>query len=94
MTNSKYSFIILGRVKEADEMLKIILTLDERFKDLRISRGETLDDVATNTGLAKSTINRYENMNDNHKDAHAVAVLSKYYGVSSDYLPRFVWRRR
>lgn len=62
------------------------LTLDERFKDLRVGRKETLEDVALHTGIAKSTIARYENMNDNHKDAYAVAVLAKYYGVSTDYL--------
>lgn len=64
----------------------MVLTLDERFKDLRIGRKETLEDVALHTGIAKSTIARYENVNDNHKDAHAVAVLAKYYGVTADYL--------
>lgn len=62
------------------------LTIDERFKDLRVQRKETLADVAAHTGVAKSTINRYENVNDTHKDAHCVAVLAKYYGVSADYL--------
>lgn len=64
----------------------MILTSSERFKDLRVGRKETLEDVATHTGIAKSTIARYENVDNNHKDAHAVAVLAKYYGVSTDYL--------
>ena len=62
------------------------LTLDERFKDLRVQRKETLEDVALLTGIGKSTIGRYENENTNHKDAYAVAVLARHYGVSADYL--------
>ena len=64
----------------------IVLALDERFKDLRIARNETLNDVALHTGISKSAISKYENINDNHKDAYAVAALAKYYGVSTDYL--------
>ena len=72
------------------ECENIVLTLDERFKDLRVARKETLESVSEHTGIAKSTIARYENMGDNHKDAYSVAVSARYYGVSADYLLRLV----
>lgn len=63
-----------------------VLTLDERFKDLRVARKETLEDVAAHTGISKSTIAHYEKMATNQKSAFVVAALAKYYGVSADYL--------
>ncbi len=62
------------------------LTLPERLKDLRKDAGLTLEELAVKTGLSRSALGRYET--DDFKDfsPYAITRLSKFYGVSTDYL--------
>lgn len=63
------------------------LTIQERLKDLRVNdRGLTLEQLAEATGLARSTLGNYE-AND-YKDISPfnIAILARFYGVSTDYL--------
>ena len=60
----------------------MMLTMQERLKDLRVERGLTLEQ----TGLSRSALGSYES--DEFKDiSHYVLVkLAKFYGVTADYL--------
>jgi transcriptional regulator with XRE-family HTH domain len=62
------------------------LTIQEKFKDLRIERGLTLEQLSEQIGISKSALGYYEN--DDNKDISHVSVLAlaKFYGVSTDYL--------
>ena len=63
------------------------LTIQERLKDLRVNdRRLTLEQLAEATGLARSTLGNYE-AND-YKDISPfnIAILARFYGVSTDYL--------
>ena len=66
--------------------MKCQLSIQEKLKDLRIEKGLSLEELASETGLSKSALGSYE-YND-HKDiSHtAIIVLAKFYGVSTDYL--------
>lgn len=73
-----------GRKGDADMYVK--LSIPERLKDLRAERHLTLEQLATETGLSKSALGRYES--DEYKDISpfAIATLTDFYGVSADYL--------
>lgn len=60
----------------------MMLTMQERLKDLRVERGLTLEQ----TGLSRSALGSYES--DEFRDiSHYVLVkLAKFYGVTADYL--------
>lgn len=72
-------------------MENIKLTRGERFKDARIERNahgkQTMDDVASATGVPKSKIWSLENDEiDRGVDYREVGKLAKHYGVSADWL--------
>lgn len=60
-------------------------TFTERLKELRKSKGITLEKLAEELGTAKSTLSRYENgLREPKKDF--LEMLSEYFDVSVDYL--------
>lgn len=66
--------------------MKTKLSIQEKLKDLRIEHHLTLEQLAEETGISKSTLGSYEN--EEYKDiSHTnLIVLAKYYGISTDYL--------
>ena len=67
------------------------LSRGERFAEARTSYNQhgtqTMDEVAAATGLTKSMISDLESDDKDRKVGYqAVAILAKYYGVSSDFL--------
>ncbi len=66
--------------------MKSTLTIQEKLKDLRIEKGISLEELASKTGISKSALGSYES-NDYKDISHtSIITLSKFYGVSSDYL--------
>lgn len=66
--------------------MKVNLTMQEKLKDLRISRSLTLEQLADATGISKTSLGSYET--DELKDIPhtCIAKLARFYGVSTDYL--------
>ncbi len=62
------------------------LTIQEKLKDLRVERGLTLEELEKETGISRSALSSYEA--DDFKDIshYAIVKLSKFYGVTADYL--------
>lgn len=62
------------------------ITIQERLKDLRTERHLNLEELAAATHISKSALGSYEN--DDYKEiSHKNLIeLSKFYGVSTDYL--------
>ena len=66
--------------------MKTELTIQEKLKDLRVSRKLSLEELAAETGISKSALGSYES-NDYKDISHtSIITLAKYYGVTSDYL--------
>ena len=63
-----------------------ILTIQERFEELRKGQGLTLEQLAEQTGLSKSALGGYEANDEKDIGHHAVIKLAKFYGVTTDYL--------
>ncbi len=62
------------------------LTIQERLKDLRVERGLTLEQLAEQTRLSKSSLGSYE-ADDLKEITHTALIkLAKFYGVTVDYL--------
>lgn len=66
--------------------MNITLTIQEKLKDLRTSRGLSLEQLAEQTGISRSALGQYET--DEYKDiSHtSIVTLAKFYGVSTDYI--------
>ncbi|RGE70514.1 helix-turn-helix domain-containing protein [Anaerotruncus colihominis] len=66
--------------------MNVTLTIQEKLKDLRTSRGLNLEQLAEQTGISRSALGQYET--DEYKDiSHtSIVTLAKCYGVSTDYL--------
>jgi len=62
------------------------LTLQERLKDLRTERNLTLEELAQDTGISKSALGNYETNDCKDISHYNIAVLAKFYGVTTDYL--------
>lgn len=63
------------------------LTIQERLKDLRVNdRSLTLEQLAKATGLARSTLGNYESNDYKDISPFNIAILARFYGVSTDYL--------
>ena len=62
------------------------LTIQEKLKNLRVERHLTLEQLAEETGISKSSLGKYET--DDFKDISpfSIVTLAKYYDVSTDYL--------
>lgn len=67
--------------------MDVKLTIQERLKDLRVNdRGLTLEQLAEATGLARSTLGNYETNDYKDIGPFNIAILARFYGVSTDYL--------
>ena len=67
--------------------MNVKLTIQERLKDLRVNdRGLTLEQLAEATGLARSTLGNYETNDYKDISPFNIAILARFYGVSTDYL--------
>lgn len=64
----------------------IKLTTQEKLKDLRVARKLTLKELEAAVGIASSTLGEYENNEYKDISSHSLEILSKFYGVSIDYL--------
>lgn len=66
--------------------MNVSLTIQEKLKDLRVSRGLNLEQLAEQTGISRSALGQYET--EDYKDiSHtSIITLAKFYGVSTDYL--------
>ncbi len=62
------------------------LTIQERLKDLRVEKGLTLEELAEETGISKSSLNSYETDELREIGSYAVIQLADIYEVSADYL--------
>ena len=67
------------------------LTLGEKLKDLRIKNNYSSTEKlakALNNRISSSALSNYENIENENGDISAfnIAVLAKFYGVSTDYL--------
>ena len=66
--------------------MKTELTLQEKLRDLRDERKMTLSDLEKATAIPISTLQRLEGQDDIRASYQDVALLAKFYGVSTDYL--------
>jgi len=66
--------------------MKVNLTLQEKLRDLRDERKLKLQEVADATGIPLATIGRIESNEDNQANYQNIAILAKFYDVSTDYL--------
>jgi transcriptional regulator with XRE-family HTH domain len=57
-----------------------------RIKELRTAKGMTLDDLARETGSAKSYVWELENKNPPRPSAEKLSAIAKALGVTVDYL--------
>ena len=64
----------------------IKLTNGERLKDLRVTHGLTLKELAEQTGLFASALGSYETDEEKEISPYSVTTLARFYGVSTDYL--------
>ncbi len=60
-------------------------TFADRLKSLRMTRGESQEDVAKALGISQS---RYQTYESNKREPNSVLLIkiAKYFGVSTDYL--------
>jgi transcriptional regulator with XRE-family HTH domain len=66
--------------------VKIELTLQEKLRDLRDEKKMTLSELAEVTKIPISTLQRLEGQDDIRASYQDVALLAKFYSVSTDYL--------
>lgn len=67
-------------------MESIVLTIAERLKDLRKSRGITLEALAKDVAISKSALGTYETGEFKDISPLSIVKLAEYYGVTTDYL--------
>ena len=66
--------------------MKVKLTLQEKLRDLRDERKMTLQEVADATSIPLATLGRIEADENIRAGYQDIALLAKFYGVSTDYL--------
>ena len=66
--------------------MQVKLTIGERLKDLRVERKLTLEQLANEVGISKSSLGKYESDNGKEISPYSILLLADYYGVSCDYL--------
>ncbi len=69
-----------------EDAMQITLTIPERFKDLRVEKGLTLEQLSTETGISKSALGKYETDAPKDMSSFNVVKLAKFYEMSTDYL--------
>lgn len=62
------------------------MTLQERMKELRLSRGYTLLDIANHLGVKEATVQRYESGQIKNIKHEIILKLANLYGCSPSYL--------
>lgn len=62
------------------------VTLQEKLQDLRDERKLKLAEVSEATGIPTSTLQRFESDEDARVGYQDIEVLTRFYGVSADYL--------
>jgi transcriptional regulator with XRE-family HTH domain len=63
-----------------------VLTLQEKLRDLREEKKLKLDEVSKGTGIPRATLQRLESDKDVRIGYQDIEVLTRFYGVSADYL--------
>jgi len=71
---------------ESSDIMNIELTLQEKIKDLRVENRLRLEDLAKETGIPQSTLQRIEADDFLRVGYQDLTNLAEYYGVSTDYL--------
>lgn len=66
--------------------MHITLTIPERFKDLRVEKGLTQEQLSTETGISKSALGKYETDELKDMSPFSVVKLAKFYEAPTDYL--------
>jgi len=66
--------------------VKVKLTLQEKLRDLRDERKLILQDVSDVTSIPLATLGRIESNDDIRAGYQDIALLAKFYDVSTDYL--------
>jgi len=66
--------------------MNIELTLQEKLKDLRVEKKLRLQDLADETGIPMSSLQRTEGQDDVRVGYQDLVVLAEYFDVSTDYL--------
>lgn len=65
-------------------------SLQDKLKDLRVGQRDgthyTLEELSRETGIAKSTLGKYESDDCTDVSPFNMKILAKFYGVSMDYL--------
>ncbi len=64
----------------------MLLTMGERFEDLRKGRNLTLNELAKATKLSRSALNKYEHNDFKDISPFSIMTLAKFYDVTADYL--------
>ncbi len=62
------------------------LSIQERLKELYVERGLTLEQLAVQTHLSKSALDSYEAEDFKDISHYALIKLTKFYGVTANYL--------
>ena len=62
------------------------MTINERMKQARESAGVSLSDLSALTGIAKSTLQRYETGNTKKIPIDAISIIEKILNLSTGYL--------
>lgn len=75
-----------GRPQEGADCLKSGISIQERLKDLRVERHLNLVELSAATGISKSALGDYENIDYKEINHGNLVTLAKFYGVSTDYL--------
>ena len=60
--------------------------MQEKLRDLRDEKKLTLSELSKQVGIPTATLQRIESDEDNHASYTDIAVLAKFYNVSTDYL--------
>ena len=66
--------------------MKIQLSVQEKLWDLRKEKNFKLEYVASEIGISPSTLSNYENNENKEMSISVLSALSKFYGVSLDWL--------
>ena len=66
--------------------MQVKLTIGERLKDLRVEHKLTLEQLASEVGISKSALGKYESDNGKDISPYSIMLLADYYHVSCDYL--------
>lgn len=75
-----------GRPQEGAGRLKSGISIQERLKDLRVERHLNLMELSAATGISKSALGDYENIDYKEINHGNLITLARFYGVSTDYL--------